>query len=288
MKAMRATCVFLLCLAPSPLLAQGTLKIGDNITNYYEDHKQMMTVRSSEGFHDAFPDLEIVFLTSNDDAAGGTVLVSVVPQKKKSIVFATFQLADGEGRYLTDLNGDGVLDYKSSAIIVPFWVLFQADLARGDDPQFVKMLDIFYETIKSDAGPHTADNPLAPAFRILEQAGLDAGASNRDLFWAFLFYISFNQTYKEASLRCLGALSDEMQKRYGKVHPLLLLFSVETLMNLGRYEAARKTVADLLAQDPDFVPALIYSSQLEKDAKEKKNKLDYVRAKHPNHWMLKQ
>ncbi len=54
-------------------------------------------------------------------------------------------------------------------------------------------------------------------------------------------------------------------ERFGKIHPLLFLYSGETNLNLGDTENAGIEFENLLNIDPEFIPALFYSYRLEAD-----------------------
>lgn len=71
----------------------------------------------------------------------------------------------------------------------------------------------------------------------------------------------------------MNMVENTYKERFNKEHPLIYLWMIETLINVG---ADKKDLVlllnDVLNLYPDFIPFQVYSWQLEKDKKVKENK----------------
>jgi hypothetical protein len=264
---------------------QEYLKIGDNIYDYFVGHKKELDASVTNGFHPVYADLEVILTGSKTGKQGDPILISARLEKQKSSFFAVTEKLDGEDVFLTDMNGDGMLDNKSNELIYPYWLLFPANLEKGNDPLLLQVMDIYYNAFRSDEGPNP--DKFKPATDLLVKVGKDKTVKNRDLFFAFTFYLYFNQKYKEACLDCIITIGKEVPIRFKKNHPLTALFMAETCINLGKTGEAIKALEFLLTLDPDCLPALVYSCKLEADPVKRKAKYEDLISKHPKHWMVK-
>ena len=148
-------------------------------------------------------------------------------------------------------------------------------------------MSLLYECFQSDEGPQ--NNPkMIQAMRVLAKFKPDVNAVNRDLAYMFFFYMKNGQAIPEQSLKCIESLTTEYRERFGSVHPVLLLYRAETLINLNRGSEGLPVIMELRKADPSFIPAMVYEYQFERDATRSAQLLSNLKAKYKNHWIVRQ
>jgi hypothetical protein len=86
----------------------------------------------------------------------------------------------------------------------------------------------------------------------------------------------------------ISELGIRYNERFGNMHPLILLHIAESLLNSGNNELPVGIINNILSTNPNFVPAKVYSWQLEKDPTEKQRKYNDLKTNYKNHWIVKQ
>ena len=82
-------------------------------------------------------------------------------------------------------------------------------------------------------------------------------------------------------------MSDELRSRFNKENPLVLLYELETYINLKQDDKAREILKELREKDPTFIPGMVYEYQLETDKEKAKFLLADLKKNHGNHWIVK-
>ena len=76
-------------------------------------------------------------------------------------------------------------------------------------------------------------------------------------------------------------------ERYERTPILLQLFFVEMYIRVNEPDLARSTNEYLLYLAPDFIPAKVLDYRLETDTIKRRNKIEYLHDKYPEHWLVK-
>jgi len=116
---------------------------------------------------------------------------------------------------------------------------------------------------------------------------IDISNNNRDLFFGMLEYYIFAE-YPALALMVSSELGIRYEERFDTIHPLVLLHTAESLINLGYYDYAIVFIDDILSTNPDFIPAKVYSWQLEDNPTVQQRKYNELKISHPNHWIVKE
>lgn len=270
------------------VISENILSLGDNVNDFYLLHETEFKKTEVLQLVNGWPDI-IIFLTySNNEKSSFPPLIGAQALGLSGIPFGTKIKNDDEEYYLISMNNNYILNLKADDIIIPYWILFPTEAKRDNNPAFIKMMNFYYETYNSNQGPIGYNITLKKGVEILNKAASTTTMSNRDLFLAFNFYIYCNQEYKESSLECIKKIDNEVIKRFKKRHLLPILYTLESLINLGDFEEAKLYLNLLLTLDPNYIPALVYDYNLEDDKEIAKLKLEKLKKKYPNHWIVKQ
>jgi hypothetical protein len=200
------------------------------------------------------------------------------------------QREDDDSVILLDMKGDGKLDTKFPILFVPYWVVAQntPNRLKTNNNNVKEFLDGFYKAFQTDVNPYLQNGELdqrsSELLKNLENDNLE----NRDLIYTIFCYYRLGNAFPMQALEALNYLTDNYVSRFDSAHPLLFLYTVETLLNLGNIEGARGVLLDLLKIDPGFVPAQVYQWQLEQDKQEKERLYKQLKKLHPNHWIVVQ
>jgi hypothetical protein len=187
---------------------------------------------------------------------------------------------------LYDITGDGILDVSHDALILPFWVLSESTYTNiSKNNNLLQHMTNGFNIFNSDIGPTVPD----ALTNYLKNLSSNTGTSinNRDLFYGLLQYYTYTIS-PGLALMLISELGIRYERRFGNMHPLILLHTAESLINLGNREAALIFINDLLSTNPNFIPAKVYSWQLEIEPVIKQRKYNELKTNHPNHWIVKQ
>ena len=255
-------------------------KIGDNITDYLGKNPPQYLTQGTF-FIDA-PDGRVDFLKYKAE----TTDIDTKFLVQGSTVFGVMQYEDGETSLLYDIDGDGVLDFIWESLFLPFSVLTESSYTKiSGNNNLSGFLDNGFKMYNDDSGPFAPD--ANSNFLLGFSTNIDISTENRDLFYGMLQYYNFVPD-PELAFMVIYSVGMEYEQRFGVSHPLIYLHIAESLINLGSFEYAVDFIDDILADYPDFVPAKVYSWQLDEDAATKQRKYNELKAKHPNHWIVKQ
>ncbi|HOM86563.1 MAG TPA: hypothetical protein PLH80_00130 [Spirochaetota bacterium] len=258
------------------------LKIGDNVTNYIKTNpvKYKLTNQKLSNWPEG-----VVTLLAYDTKVDGKSPIIVFALDKYPI--GVLQGTSPNAYYIFDIDGDGILDTKTDKGIVPFWVVYANSKNKSKNDNITSIFNLVYESFQSDEGPYI-NQKFKESINKLYEFNKNINIENRDLAYLFLFYQLYNQYFPEQSLKCLDLLTKEYISRFNKIHPILLLYKAETLINLKQEQDAKKIIAELRKADPNFIPAKAYEYRLEVDKEKAKILLNNLKENHKNHWIVKQ
>jgi tetratricopeptide (TPR) repeat protein len=268
----------------SPLLAQENLRIGQDLRAYFHDHPPIgktigpEIINMKEGRIDFFKyrpvttDEDIKILVVNDKYPIG-VLEKI---GEKSVI-------------LLDLSGDGKLDTEFPTLFIPYWVVAESasSTLKTKNNNLKQILNTFYNNFDDDPNPYESGKHRSELTAVLQSAQ-NENMENRDLFYAIFCYYYLGREFAQQELVALDYLRRNYYERFKESHLLFDLHEMECLINLNDYDSARKILSRLLAVDPDFIPALVYQWQLEKDPEKKAEYYKRLKKDHPKHWIVKQ
>jgi len=254
--------------------------VGDNIVDYLGKNPPQYLTQGTF-FLDA-PDGRVDFLKYKADTADIDTKFLV----QGSTVFGVLQYENDEASLLYDIDRDGILDLRWESLFLPFSVLTDSSYTKiSGNNNLLEFLDNGLEMYDDDAGPFAPD--ANNNFLLGFSANMDTSIENRDLFYGMLQYYNFVPC-PELAFMIIYSVGIKYEERFGDSHPLIFLHIAESLINLGSFEYAAEFIDDILSTYPDFVPAKVYSWQLEGDAAIKQQKYIELKVNHPNHWIVKQ
>ncbi len=207
----------------------------------------------------------------------------------KTYPVGVLERVDGKDKILLDMSGDGVLDTDFSILWVPFWVVGNStpEKLKTKHNNVYKYFENLYQAFQSDENPVTS-GVLKRHLDELVSLMADNNLENRDLVYGLFCYYRLGPRLPRQCLAVLHYLTVNYYERFDALHPLLQLHTIETLINGGDLEGARKDVEDLVRMYPTFVPGLVYQWQLEKDPIVKERYYSRLKKEHPKHWIVRQ
>ncbi|MBN2060126.1 MAG: hypothetical protein JW882_06880 [Deltaproteobacteria bacterium] len=243
------------------------------------------------------PEYKMKGLMISDWAEGNTTYYSYSPNidgKSPVFVYANnnyllgvIQGSPPNAYCLIDTDGDGILDLKSENIFLPYWIISDNSKKKTNNDNISFIMDLTYESFQSDDGPMV--NPkINKSFDELLKFKDDVNLENRDLAYLLLFYQTYSQEMPSLCLKYIELLTKNYFVRFNKIHPILLLYKAETLMQLKNGEASIEVLNELRKIDPTFIPAKVYEYQFEPDPNKAKILLEKLKKDYPNHWIVKQ
>jgi len=255
-------------------------KLGDNIIDYLNNNPpQYLTIGT---FVINSPDGRADFLKYKAE----TTVIDTKFLVQDSTIFGVMQHENDTTSILYDITGDGILDVVFDDLIIPFWVLTDSQYTKiSQNNNLRQFLDNGYNVFNSDAGPYspgTGDSFVSSLF-----SQFDVSVDNRDLIFGLMQYYTYTNS-PELAVMIIYSFGINYENRFGSAHPLIHLHFAESLINLGNFELALTTINHILSTNPDFVPAKVYSWQLEKNPTVKQRKYVELKTNHPNHWIVKQ
>ena len=196
---------------------------------------------------------------------------------------------DGTQYFLIDNSGNSVLDIYTTVFYVPLWVVFANSNEKNDNRNILQLFDSLYETFQSNESPHgsIAANNVAKEIVL---AGNDLSYVNRDLIYGFYLYDTlFSSGIYNLSLISLNSWNNAMVSRYNtSMHPLLYIYSLETLYKLNEFSTAFTINNLLLEHYPNCIVGKVYQVLLEKNAIEQNRLRQVVIRDHGQHWLVKE
>ncbi|MBI5475702.1 MAG: hypothetical protein HY964_03085 [Ignavibacteriales bacterium] len=156
---------------------------------------------------------------------------------------------------------------------------------RDSSDKLCKILfDDFYDSFESDEG--LGNSKITKATINLFRYSEDTLLQNRQL--AELLYGYINSVSKpDTALEWIRVLKEEYPKVYGQLHPLILLYEGESLINSKRINEAHQHFLDFYKLYPSSVMAMVYIFETETNPALSKTWLSILKRQHPNHWVVK-
>jgi hypothetical protein len=254
--------------------------IGDNIIDYLSKNPAQYLTYGT--FIIDYPDGRVDFLKYKAETSEIDTKFLI----QGSTVFGVMQYKNKITTLLYDITGDGILDVSHDALILPFWVLSESTYTNiSNSNNLSQHMTNGFNIFNSDIGPNAPDGLRNYLIDLSSYMG--TSNNNRDLFYGLMQYYIYTQS-PSLALMLISELGIRYEKRFGNMHPLILLHTAESLIQLGNREAALIFINDLLSTNPNFIPAKVYSWQLETDPVIKQRKYNELKTNHPNHWIVKQ
>ena len=255
-------------------------KVNDNIIDYLKNNPPQYLTYGS--FFINSPDGRIDFLKYKAE----TTDIDTKFLVQGSTVFGVMQCENNTTSLLYDITGDGIIDVIHDSLFLPFWVLSQSQYTNiSASNNLMEFFDNGMRMFNDDASPYT----LGVNNRYLSElfSNMDISINNRDLFYGMFQYYSFVR-YPALALLTISELGIRYERRFGNIHPLIYLHIAESLINMNLNEYAIVYINEILLIHPDFVPAKVYSWQLEENPAIKQRKYNELKRNHPNHWIVRQ
>jgi hypothetical protein len=276
-----ASCASTTAIESQPIESQQiTFNIGDNIIDYLSRNPTQYLTYGT--FIVNVPDGRVDFLKYKAETTETDIKFLV----QGSTVFGVMQYENDETVLLYDVTGDGTLDVYHDLLIIPFWVISESPLTNiSSNNNVLQFMDNGFNMFNGNDDP--AANGAISAYLTDITLRFNVSTENRDLFLGlFEYYIYTNNPTLAVML--ITELGLRYYERFGSVHPLILLHTAESLIQLGENEVALVFINDLLSTNPDYIPAKVYSWQLESDPTIKQRKYAELKANHPTHWIVRQ
>jgi len=258
------------------------LEIGDSMPDYMSKHL-VTHKRKIEGFSSWSEGKELTGATymEGDDVVGPVFLVA-----NDAVPYGVLQGKPPNAYYLFDTNCDGRLDFTTTKALLPICLMLStSQVTDPADTQVRDAFDLLFQSFHVDEGPD--GSPLVQrAYSILDAFLDDPQKPNRDLAYLIWYYNEMSQIPSQGIL-AMRLLEERYQARFGRVHPLILLFRMESHINAGEFELARRYQTRLEQLRPDFVPARFYRRQLSEDEAEREAIRVNLTKEHPDHWLVK-
>jgi hypothetical protein len=154
----------------------------------------------------------------------------------------------------------------------------------SSDKTCQQLLSDFYYCFESDSGQ--ANPQMVNAMMNLLKYYADPNLPNRQL--VVLLYEYLNSVDKpEQALNWIRTLKDEYKNIYGNTHPLIYLYEGESLINNKQSSKAYEHFKEFQKVYPESVVAMCYIYETEPNRNLKKTWLSFLKAEHPNHWIVK-
>lgn len=254
--------------------------VGDNIINYINTNPPQYLTQGTFLYN--IPDGRVDFLKYKAETSEIDTKFLI----QGSTVFGVMQYENNTTRILYDITGNGILDISHDSLLIPFWVLSKSAHTKiSANNNVLRFLDNGLRMFNGNDNPYTND---AMRNYVMEFSSLiNISTDNRDLFYGMVEYYRLAQ-YPALALMIISELGIRYNERFGNIHPLILLHIAESLINSGNNELAVGFINDILSINPDFVPAKVYSWQLERDTIIKQRKYNDLKTNHQNHWIVKQ
>lgn len=142
----------------------------------------------------------------------------------------------------------------------------------------------FYNCFESDLGQ--ANPQMVNAMMNLIKFNSDPNLPNRQLV-VFLYEYINSVDQPETALTWIRALKEEYKNIYGNTHPLIYLYEGESLINNKQRSKAYEHFKEFQKVYPESVLAMCYIYETEPNSNLKKTWLSFLKAEHPNHWIVK-
>jgi len=254
--------------------------IGDNIIDYLNNNPTQYLTYGTFLYN--IPDGRVDFLKYKAE----TTDIDTKYLVQGSTVFGVMQYENNTTRLLYDITGDGILDVSHDYLLIPFWVLSKSvhtNISRNNN--ILRILDNGIRMFNGNDNPYT--NNAMRNYIVEISTFINASTDNRDLFYGLLEYYRLAQ-YPALAIMIISELGIQYESRFGYIHPLIFLHLAESLINFGNHEHAIEIINEILSTNPDFVPAKVYSWQLERDPIIKQRKYSDLKTNHQNHWIVRQ
>jgi hypothetical protein len=254
--------------------------VGDNITNYVKNNPPQYLTQGEFLYN--IPDGRFDFLKYKVE----TSEIDTIFLVQDSNVFGVIQHENNTTIVLYDITGDGILDISHDSLLIPFWILSKSAHTKiTDKNNLLRFLDNGLKIFNGNDNPH-ANNAMRNHIVDFSQ-NINISIENRDLIYGMLEYYRLAQ-YPSLALMIISELGIRYAERFGSIHPLINLHVAESLINMGYGEVALGFINEILSENPDFVPAKVYSWQLETDPVIKQRKYNELKTNYPRHWIVRQ
>jgi hypothetical protein len=274
----------LLFLVSAGGFSQDSLALGQNLRSYLKDHPPTLKAAGKPIID--IPEGVVDVYRYEAKAAEGDIRILVILDKYP---VGVVRLENGKPHLLYDLSGDGVLDAEMPGLEVPYWVVADnTDERLRTGTNNIKLyLDGFYTMFQDDANPFTSGKAEEYLNLILKKV-TSGPVENRDILYALYCCYKWGNSYPAGTTASSDYLAKSYFTRFKADHPLFYLQFLESFINAGMRDDARRTLDGLLKLDPSYIPAQVYRWQLETEPEKKKQYFAELKRQHPRHWIVSQ
>ena len=202
---------------------------------------------------------------------------------------AIAQSVDDKIEYLFDVDGDGILESKTTSMLVPAWTFRKSKNLNKSSTNNVKhYLDTLMKFFNGNENPYQTGT-VRKTLDELQSLVANTKTPNRDVLFALFTYYRFIQYSSEADSIALAEFEKLYKERFSLDCPeIIFLHKIETCINQGNITKALSLIKQGSALFPNCIPIQVYSWQLEENKTLKEQKYKSLKQKYPNHWIVKQ
>ncbi len=193
--------------------------------------------------------------------------------------------------FLLDMEGNSTLSVTSNYFLLPMWTVKRNIKVISSDTTILLLLDKIYEkTLQA--------NQLELDEKTIKEYGeykSNTTLANRHIALLFDNYQTIiNETSAkgekapaEICTPLMKSFSAECLSLYNQIPVIVCIYMGEALQSAGMIDEAREHFKLSLQFYPNSIPLLVNDYRLEKDPIKQKEKLAELKAKYPEHWMVK-
>lgn len=191
--------------------------------------------------------------------------------------------------FLIDVNGDSILNHQTTILHVPFWIVSHNSKEKSNNRNVIQLFDLLYRTFQNNELPHGSTS-VSNIVREIVQAGNNLSYINRDLIYGFYLYDKmFSSGVYNLSLIYLNNWNLAIVSRFqNTMHPLIYIYSLETLYKLNEFNVARTINNQFLQNYPNCIIGKVYQVLLEANIIERNRLRDLVIRNYSEHWFVKE
>jgi hypothetical protein len=171
------------------------------------------------------------------------------------------------------------------------WAVKRNTKVISSDTTVLSLLDKIYEKTLQANNLELDEKTI----KEYQQYKIDKSLSNRHIA---LLFDNYQTIINEASSKgkkapadicipLMKSLSAECLALYNRIPVVVCIYMGEALQSAGMIDEAREQFRLSLQFYPNSIPLLVNDYRLEKDPTIKKEKLTELKAKYPDHWMVK-
>jgi hypothetical protein len=231
----------------------------------------------------SFKEISFVIVTYSQDLRSPALLSAMV-ENDIICTYGVFYHEAPDSYMILDINGDGLLDYKTDENYIPNWILFYTNIKRTSPIEFISDCNNIYKEFNQQEGPNSEN--MSTIMKNIVNKILDVNAYNRDLYYSLLHYTFTKEPFLKYNI--MLTLDRFMKDRFGdNTSPLLLLYMGEALLEFGKTDEALKTFIVLKSIDKNSIVSDYYIAYITDKINNTSQNIDKFKIDNPNFWALK-